>query len=441
MKFPINFVLYLVRIKLFQDLKISFRIQVTEKEKIQYIQNKKFEILIDHAKKNVPYYTEILKEVKDINDLRRIPFLTKSTIKERFHDLKATNLPESDFEKNSTSGSTGESMYFYSDRNDNYSTACLIRGDMLTGWKYGEKSLIVWGALRDINAHLSFKAKINKKFIQKYKILSSFNLSDSHIDDYINIINKFRPSILIGYPTGLFLIAQYILKFNKKITAVKGIISAGENLYDFQREIIEKAFEQKVFNRYGSREVKHIASECTAHNGLHICTDHVIVEIINENGEPANPGENGEIVLTDLDNFVFPMIRYKIGDIGVLKNSNFVCSCGVTLPMLEKVEGRTMDIIIGMNGNRVTGTFWTLFFKHKFNGIVKFQVIQDVLDELSIYFEIDKFYNTADEIKIKKEIFELLGYEMKIQIFIVDEIKKTITGKHRWIISNVSPYV
>jgi phenylacetate-CoA ligase len=441
MKFPASAALFLFKNKLYTELHTSLKLHRSENEDILKYQNDKFVKLLKHAKENVPYYSEILNNVFIINDIQKIPFLTKSIIKERKLDLKAKNYPESEFVENSTSGSTGESMHFYSDRNDKYSEACAIRGDMLTGWEYGERNIVIWGAARDIRKIKNFSKWVNQKYVQNYKILSSFDLSEQDVDDYIKTINAFRPALIIGYPTALFLLANHILKYNKQVVKVKGVISAGETLYEFQREIIEKAFHNKVFNRYGCRDVYQIASECEAHNGLHISADHVIVEIVDEKGEPVKPGEMGEIVVTDLDNFAFPIIRYKIGDIGVLKDPGYKCSCGINLPMLDTVEGRTMDIIVGTNGNRLSGNFWTLFFRHNFSGIEKFQVIQETKRTIILYFEVNGSYNALNEITIKNEIRKKLGDDIDIEINIVDKISKTATGKHKWIASKVSPYV
>ena len=440
MTFPTSQLLYIFKNNLYENLKFSLKLQFSERNAILKFQNEKFIKLLHHAKKNVPYYSEILNGINDINDLAEIPFLTKHIVKERNNDLKATNIPLKHFVENSTSGSTGESMHFFSYKPDDYSEACAIRGDMLTGWKYGEKKVIVWGASRDLDLHEGFKQRLIKKYIHKFELLSSFNLSIKDIGNYINQIKIFEPSIIIGYPTALFLIAEYIIDNDLSVNIPKGVISAGETLYDFQRTTIEKAFHQKVFNRYGCRDVFQIASECSAHNGLHVSADHLIVEIINDSGKVALPGEMGEIVVTDLDNYAFPMIRYKIGDIGVLKDPEFECGCGVKLPMLEKVEGRTMDVVVGTNGNRVSGNFWTLFFRHEFEGIEKFQVFQEDINIINLFFEVNAAYNSNSESKIKKEIRLLLGDEIDVNISVVDEIIKTETGKHRWIISNVSPY-
>ncbi|HBE42073.1 MAG TPA: hypothetical protein DDW27_12865 [Bacteroidales bacterium] len=441
MKFSKSAALYLLKNKLYKDLNFTLDFLSWDKDSIRRFQNEKLSKLLDHARRNVPYYSEILENIKGIQDIPQIPFLTKKIIRERINDLKAVNFPARAFKSNSTSGSTGESMHFFSDSGNTYAEACYIRGDMMSGWQYGEKNVILWGALRDMNETENLLEKIKRKAIRRYEILSSFTLYDEKIAEYIRFINKFRPALIIGYPTGLSLMSEYMIRNGLNIYKPAAVISAGETLFDFQREIIEKGFGRKVFNRYGCREVSQIASECTAHDGLHISVDHLFVEILNEKGEYVQPGETGEIIVTDLDNYAFPLIRYKIGDMGAFKATEFKCSCGVNLPMLDRVEGRTMDVIVGPNGNRVTGSFWTLFFRHNFTGIDKFQVIQNSLNDLKLCFETNNSFRHENEQEIKSEIRKYLGDNINIEIEIVREIDKTSTGKHRWVISNMSPFV
>ena len=115
-------------------------------------------------------------------------------------------------------------------------------------------------------------------------------------------------------------------------------------LYDFQRRNIEKSFKTPVFNRYGCREVGHIASECPAHKGMHYDADRLIIEIVDDEGNTCPPNTVGNIVITDLNNYVFPLIRYKIGDMGSLSDDTN-CECGCTFPKIRKIEGRSFDII------------------------------------------------------------------------------------------------
>jgi phenylacetate-CoA ligase len=238
----------------------------------------------------------------------------------------------------------------------------------------------------------------------------------------------------------LYIYLQSLLK-KKKIKGfeIKSIISSAEVLYEYQRELIESVFHCKVFNRYGCREFGNIAHECSEHSGMHINVEHVYVECIKEDGEPAALGERGELIITDLDNYGMPFIRYKIGDIGELSDRK--CNCGRVLPLLKEVGGRTFDIIVGTNGRCLGGTFWTLLFRTAFNGIQQFQVVQVSKNKINIKLVIDALFNMKDIDKLINKIQEYCGNDMQINIRIVDKIPLTESGKFRFVISKISPFV
>ncbi len=190
-----------------------------------------------------------------------------------------------------------------------------------------------------------------------------------------------------------------------------------------------------VINRYGCRELGYIASECDSHHGLHIAADHVVVEIVDENGQSCKPGKLGEIVVTDLDNLAFPLIRYKIGDISII--SDRTCECGRGLPLLEKVEGRTFDLIVGINGNKVTGSFWTLL-RHNIKGIKKIQVIQKNEKSIKIKIVGNNDFTSDEAAMIERITKEKLGEGMIVSVETVKDISLTKSGKFRWVISEVS---
>jgi phenylacetate-CoA ligase len=224
-----------------------------------------------------------------------------------------------------------------------------------------------------------------------------------------------------------------------KVHSPKGIVTSAETLYPHQRETIESVFGCRIFNRYGCREAGNIAQECEEHNGLHIFSEHVVVEVVDEKGDPAPPGEPGEIVVTKLDNYVFPFIRYRIGDIGVLSERR--CPCGRNLPMLESVEGRVFDIIVGTNGNHLSGTFWTILLREYVSGISKFQVIQEEYGKILLKLEAGSGFSEKEKEKLISKIRERCGEDMNVEIETVEEIEQTESGKHRFVISKVSPYL
>lgn len=411
--------------------------KIESNPEIKIIQQIKLNNLINHAYNNVPYYQLMLKDYfTDHNEFRKIPILTKDAINSNFDKLIATNLPISRFKKNSTSGSTGLAMKFYSDnKTDIYRHACAYRSNSWTGWRFGEPTVILWGAPSDVSRFSGIKSKIvNSSIFLNTTIFSSFDMKEIDMEKYIQRINEIKPTLIVGYPSSLSILSDFIKRNRLKVWKPKGIVTGGETLLNFQKNNIEQTFGVRVFNRYGCRDVGHIASECEQHNGLHISSDHVLVEVLDEKGNPCKPGELGEIIVTDLDNFVFPFIRYKIGDVGSIDQR--ICSCGRTLPLLKSVEGRSFDIIVGTNGNKVSGNFFTLL-RYEIQGITKFQVIQETKKKISISIVTDEKFDDNNKHKIIHLIKNKIGDDMEIKIKIVDNIPTTVSGKHRWIISKI----
>lgn len=408
---------------------------------IRQLQINKFISLINHSKKSVPYYNEVLNnvQIKSLGDLLKIPFLTKDLIRKNKQGLMSGKAPNSRFKPNSTSGSTGEAMSFFSDKKNNVVRhACTIRGDSWTGWRFGEPKVVLWGATRDTNKSHTLKGKLaSSRFLFNSTMLSSFDMRDADMSDYVKVINKKRPTLIVGYPSSLEVFSKFIRDEKLAVTPPKGIITGGETLHEYQREIIQEVFKTKVLNRYGGREVGHIANECEQQNGLHVSMDHVIVEIINEKGSPCKPGELGEVVVTDLDNYVFPFIRYRVGDLGAWSEKE--CACGRPFQMLDRVEGRTFDVIIGTNGNRVPGNFFTLL-KYKINGVDQFQIFQKQRNKVEFLIKANERYNKEEETKAISLLKEKLGRDMQVCVKKVDKLHYTKAGKFRWVVSEINKH-
>ena len=440
LKYLSKIILHLTRHPRMKKLKELNKNEYRPKEILKDQQEANFLKIIKHAKSNVPYYSKILKDIKieSLEDITSIPFLTKKIIQRNKNQLKARDYPSDRFHADSTGGSTGEKLEFYSDASE-MRAAFLMRGNKWTGWKIGEKQAQLWGAHSDISKTRGYYKKIQNSLMHRNIMMSSYNMTKEDMLNYHKIINKHKPLLITGYASALYLFSEFIRKNNLKIYTPKGIISSAETLYDHQRKKIESVFGCKVLNRYGCREVGNIAQECEEQNGLHINIEHAIVEIVDENGKPCQPGETGEIVITELGNFAFPFIRYKIGDLGVLSDKN--CACGRKLPMLESVEGRIFDIIVGTNGNYFTGYFWTFLLREYVQGINKFQVVQEEYGKLLLRLIVNYQYNEKGKENLIKKIKEKCGEDMAIDVELVDKIPLTESGKHRFVISKVSPFV
>jgi phenylacetate-CoA ligase len=212
--------------------------------------------------------------------------------------------------------------------------------------------------------------------------------------------------------------------------------SAG-TLFPFMRETISKAFHCQVFNRYGSREVGNIATECDAHLGLHVNMETHFVEIIDEKGEPCHPGKEGEIVVTLLTNYAMPLIRYRIGDMGIWADRE--CTCGRGLPLLETVTGRTMDYFVTKEGKIVPSEFFIHLLGVVLNSgwVKKTQIIQEDYDYVKVNFV--TYMKPSDEVlkDIEAKIRFVMGESCKVEFEFVDDIPPSSSGKYRYTINKV----
>ena len=211
-------------------------------------------------------------------------------------------------------------------------------------------------------------------------MLPAWELSERTASKFWTRLADFKPRLLLGYAGAVYEWARLLGEHREAITGLRAIIVSAETLYDDWRNVIERCFRVPVYNRYGGRDIHFVAQECPKRQGLHINSENVLVEIVKD-GQPVQPGELGEIVVTRLDNFAMPFIRYRSGDLGVMASAS--CECGRSLPLLEKVEGRVQDAIVTSDGRIVSGPFFAHMMKDCAE-VKEFQIHQLAMDRLLI---------------------------------------------------------
>jgi len=411
-------------------------------EELERLQWKKFKKMLYHAYHNVPYYNRRFRkiglhpdDVRSPSDLLSIPILTKADIRENVSDLIAKGCRAQSLYRNSTSGSTGENLFFYQDSNyGDRSAAVVIRNDRWFGLEIGDRWAELWGSRFDQRWHNTLTKKA-KDWAMNRLFLLSYNLTEEDMHRYAIRLKKFRPKAILAYPSALCVFADLLLREGIDWIRPLSIISCSETLFDYQKDLIESVFHCKVYNRYGCREFSCIAQECSERSGLHINVERVFLEVLRD-GRHASEGELGEFFITDLDNFGMPFIRYKIGDIGTL--SGKLCACGRGLPLLERVEGRVFDVVVAKNGRFLPGTFWTLLFR-SVEGIRQFQVIQREGGNIHVKIAEEKSFDRNNIATLESRILDYMGEDTEIDMQIVDEIKPTKSGKLRFVISEDAP--
>ena len=412
------------------------RAQWLPPSELRALQRQRLSDLLSFSGRHVPYYRGLIKslglpplQLADPQYFSRFPILTKDLIRSADKRLVSENLSRNGLTPNDTSGSTGEPLRFFTDYQS--ATTCKaaeIRGKRWTGWR----SVSLWGSPIDEQRHGNLRARIHG-WMTGSRLLSSYDLSRDMMDRYIDEIYDFEPVLLVSYAGPLEQLAIHCLERGVCFASLKGIITSAEKLWPHQRATIEEAFGLPIFDRYGSREFGIIAQECDARNGLHIFVDRIYLELVNNDGQPCAPGESGRILLTDLDNYGSPMIRYEIGDRATWSSSS-ACPCGRGLPLLEQIDGRTLEVVSTPTGNRIGGTFWTLLFRSR-PGIRQFQVIQEQLEGVQIYFVPDTVFDPECLDYFRRKIIEKSGDGFSVEFVEVDRIDLTESGKKKLVVS------
>ena len=405
---------------------------------VRALQSRKLKDLIRHAAANVPFYRRMFAGLgarpEDFNcpaDLARLPIVRKRDILENLEAMVAETCPRGSLAADSTSGSTGVNLKFYVDsRATQARSANNVRMNQWIGIAVGDKAAFLWGTPFDVARAQRLKGTL-RGWLTNTMILSHYTMAAKDLEGYTRRLERFRPDLVVGYPSGLTHYAAYLGGRAGHGIRPRAIVVSGETMFEWQRAAIEQAFGAPVYNHYGCREFGAIARECRLRQGLHISASRVIVEIVPT--AETSPGSGaGEIVITDLDNFGMPLIRYGIEDLGSITWDE--CECGLGLPRLESALGRVLDVVRAPNGNFLGGSFWTLLMR-KVEGVASFQVVQEATDRLRIAIVPAAGFSEKSKLYLKEKVGEACGPEMKVAFEIREAIEPTPGGKHRFVVS------
>ncbi len=422
-------------------LKFLENSQYWEAKKLQEYQLKHIKKLLLHAYQNVPYYTELFDKnkiavdnFKSFEDFKQIPFLTKKDIKERFTDLIARNHLNNECIVNYTGGSTGIPTKFYQDKSFiEWSAGVRIRGWLqVPGYNFYSSRAIIWGAERDIRSDYSLRERLYDFVVRGAVRLNCFNLSPQRIKAFLKWYNLLTPSLIIGYVSGIERFCDFVKRNNAKIHVPGAVVLCAEGATEAQRNYIESVLDAPTYNMYGGREVGLIAMECEHHRGLHTVAENNFVELspINLSGYK----NAGDLIVTNLNNYIFPFIRYKIGDIGVASPSSD-CPCGRGLPLVDKIIGRSADNFVFKDGLIIAGEMFIHLMK-EYN-VDKYQFIQESIGLIKLKIVPNKHFRKDDIVKIKDRFSKHLPKYVELSIELIDNIPKTKTGKLRFVISRL----
>jgi len=196
----------------------------------------------------------------------------------------------------------------------------------------------------------------------------------------------------------------------------------------------------ETYDFYGSQEQHSIGFECRQRSGYHVVAENVVVEIVDNEGKIVQAGEEGRILITNLNNYAMPFVRYDIGDVGA--GSERTCPCGRGLPLLSGLKGRTTDTIF----TRSRGTIPSISLPWSFFagwGVEQFQIVQDAYDKVVVKLVLKKDTQEKDMGDLRREIVtqykHILGEDMDVAVEYVEQIPLNSAGKRRFVLSNLPP--
>jgi phenylacetate-CoA ligase len=410
---------------------------------VRALQEQRLRALVKYAYRHVPFYRDAFDrlgispdEIVHLEDLARLPVLTKDDIRKNLYfDLISDAHDKRHMLPITTSGSTGEPLTLYADKTQlEMRWATTLRNIEWSGYRFGDRQVRLWHSTIGMSRLQVLKERLDA-LLSRRKFFPVFEMNEATIGRYLAFLRDKRPVLIDGYAEAFHLIAKYIKETQVDGIRPKGIVSSAQTLSRESREIIERAFQAKVFDKYGSREFSGIAHECEMHDGYHVNAESYIVEIVRD-GRPAAPGEIGEVLVTDLTNRSVPMIRYALGDLVMAIDAP--CACGRGLPLIGAVQGRLQSIIIGTNGCFLPGAFFPHMLKDYGHILRQFQVVQEELGAVEFYVVEGPRYSQAALDEILAVFRRQLGDDMVINVHSVENIALVRTGKHRDSVSKLA---
>jgi len=372
-------------------------------------------------------YAGLLPDNLNALELTRLPVLSKGEVLHQRDSMVADTVDRNTIRLGHTGGSTGTPLsFYYDDHKMELMRAGMSRSYMGSGWQPGQKILNFWGAKQDIKGNTFGKKYDN--LIAAEKTIGAYEYTETELNHWVQTIGIYRPVLLQGYASILAELAKFVIDNNITVPkSLKGVYSTAEVLYDWQRQAMETAFACKVYNQYGCREIPNIAVECQ-HGNMHVFTDMVKLESINIDNED-------KLIITSLTNFLMPMIRYENGDNGKLKAGQ--CPCGSPFPMLKMGTCRSNDIIKTKTGKRIYPSYF-IHLLDGINGIKQYQFVQMALDK--IVLNINSANLSVQDLQkgIQQKIHADVDADMQFEIIRGNEIKRTVSGKYRFVISDIS---
>jgi phenylacetate-CoA ligase len=370
------------------------------------------------------------RDFNSVEDLDKLPVLTKELVRERRASLMARRRARRDWLLGHSSGTTGSPLSVWYDRRTCIMTNAIDRRQKMWAGMTG----------RDWIAYLLGRVVVpvrqkgppfwRTNWIHRQLWFSTFHMAPETLSSYAAELKRREVRFLEGYPSTLYVLAKHLVE-NRSSLPMRAVITSSETLHDIQRTCIEEAFQCELFDFYALAERAAFAGECERHCGKHIAEDYSYVEIVNEDGRRLSDGQMGYIAGTNFHNRAMPLIRYRTDDVASIVEEQ--CTCGRRFRRLGEVATKAEDIVVTPDGRWISPSVLTHPFK-TVAGVEKSQLVQEEEDLLVLKIVAADSFNAKP---LLQALRERLGPEMHFRVELVSEIPRESSGKFRWVVSKL----
>jgi len=414
---------------------------------LEQMRTRKLRRLVQHAYTRVPHYRTEMRaaglrpvDIQGLDDLSHLPLLDKDSVRnDLYFALFADDYREKEILKIATSGSTATPLTTYADRYQlEVRLATTLRALEWTGWRFGDRQARLWHQTLGMTTSQALRERIDALLMRRI-FIPAFEIDGDNINRFIDRIREHDPVLVDGYAESFNFLAEYVKSGGSPGFTPRAIMSSAQELPDHTRTQIEQGFDTRVFDKYGSREFSGIAYQCDSSSDHHVQDESYIVEILVDNRH-ALPGEVGEVVVTDLNNYVVPLIRYRIGDLAQAVDESSPCPCGRSSTRIGTIIGRTQAIVHCADGTWLPGSFFAHYFKDFGQVIRHYQIHQTEVGAFTLRIVPHRDYLFTESMvdEMLGGLREFTGADTVIDVELMDEIPMGRTGKRSPVVSTVS---
>ena len=406
------------------------------RERMENYRNSKLRKLIVHCYENVPYYRRVMDENKfspqDIQcaeDLIKLPVLTKDILRKYSRELIARNISKMVVSCSKTGGTTGEPIQVHKNRECSaWQSMCYERGLRWGGLEVNEPRIQLFGGSLGLDK-IQLTTKV-KNILRRNLFLPAFELRTDNAMLYFDKVRRSKCHFLLGYASAIYRFAVLAEEMNQKLE-FNAVFPTAELILPEWENVIREVFKCKVLPYYGCGEVNSLGFYTLDSNAYLIPEEHAIIEIMQNDSSVQLSGE-GRFIITDLDNYAMPIIRYINGDAGKISS----CSDRYhPFSQIERLDGRYNSFLMADTGDLISGVIGTHIFRHLLS-VQNYRIIQEEPLRLVIKIVPKSNFSNEDQRLIMNLFAKHLGNRMRITIEKVPSIPTPTSGKSMFVINN-----